>query len=415
LDLASRSFLWPFRLSVPTVAKSTIDQIESRTQEFNRQAESYYVDHPSADHLLSKPYSEPELFPRRQIDIGMITQGLRLWPGDVVLEIGAGSCWLTHVFNLYGCKTIAVDVSATALSLGETLFRRHPGTNWSLEPEFRVYDGYTLPLSDSSVDRIVLYDAFHHIPNHTRILSEARRVLRPNGILAMMEPGRGHATSNASQAESATTGVLEREVIPEQVADLALQCGFKAARVMVSPSLPFVDIDAHRLRSFMGGSGFARYWHALCAQLDGRHHILLFAGAHAWTTARPNLLRADVRIEELPSPFLLAPGQRSRLVLRLRNDGDTTWLSRRDERGWTRLGLHLHRRDASEAAGNVDWVRASLPADVPPGHALRVAVPFAAPADPGPYCLVADLVIEGLTWFQQRGSKPAKAPFEVAL
>jgi ubiquinone/menaquinone biosynthesis C-methylase UbiE len=60
---------------------------------------------------------------------------------------------------------------------------------------FLPYDGQTLPVADASVDRIVLYDAFHHIPNQERLLREMRRVLRPDGIVAMSEPGRGHSTS----------------------------------------------------------------------------------------------------------------------------------------------------------------------------------------------------------------------------
>ena len=47
-----------------------------------------------------------------------------------------------HFLNRYGCKTIAVDVSATALRLGRTLFERDSATRWDLEPEFLVYDGH---------------------------------------------------------------------------------------------------------------------------------------------------------------------------------------------------------------------------------------------------------------------------------
>jgi len=60
--------------------------------------------------------------------------------------------------------------------LGRTLFERDPQTNWSLDPAFLAYDGQTLPVADATVDRIVLYDAFHHIPNQEHLLREMRRV-----------------------------------------------------------------------------------------------------------------------------------------------------------------------------------------------------------------------------------------------
>ena len=76
--------------------------------------------------------------------------------------------------------------------------RCDPETNWNLKPEFKVYDGWTLPLPDGSVDRVVLYDAFHHLPNQERLLLEMRRVLTNRGIVGMSEPGRGHSTSAES-------------------------------------------------------------------------------------------------------------------------------------------------------------------------------------------------------------------------
>ena len=36
------------------------------------------------------------------IDTGVLIEALRLRPGDVVAEIGAGSCWLSHMLNRHG-------------------------------------------------------------------------------------------------------------------------------------------------------------------------------------------------------------------------------------------------------------------------------------------------------------------------
>mgnify|MGYP001800673276 CR=1 FL=1 len=51
----------------------------------------------------------------------------------------------------------------------------------------RVVDGRELPFEDASVRAIFLTHAFHHIPDVERFLSEAYRVLRPGGVVAMIE------------------------------------------------------------------------------------------------------------------------------------------------------------------------------------------------------------------------------------
>ena len=127
-----------------------------------------------------------------------------------------------------------------------------------------------------------------------RLLREMRRVLKADGIVAMSEPGRGHSTSPPSVAETASTGVLERELVVEDIAESALAAGFAAARVVADTQVPLVEIDVRQLRSFMGGRGFARYWRNLCAELDGHHYILLFAGDPRPTTAQPKRLQAII-------------------------------------------------------------------------------------------------------------------------
>ena len=71
--------------------------------------------------------------------------------------------------------------------------RQEPSRNWSLDPRFVAYDGRTLPLDDATCDCVVVYDAFHHIPNQRAILAEMHRILRPRGMVVMSEPGVGHA------------------------------------------------------------------------------------------------------------------------------------------------------------------------------------------------------------------------------
>jgi SAM-dependent methyltransferase len=409
IDMAVRPLFLPFRLDRPR-SQDTRARLEGQTDALNAAAERYFASHTDDAHLLDKPFSEPAALSRRLIDVGVLIDGLRLEPGDTVLELGAGSCWLSHLLNRFGCRTIAVDVSSSALAVGRRAFERDPQTNWSLDPQFLVYDGHTLPVAEGSVDRVLLYDAYHHLPNPARLLREMRRALRPDGIVAMSEPGRGHAETGTALSEAAT-GVLENELVVEDIGELAVASGFSAARVIVAANAPLAEIDVAGLRAFMGGRGFAQYWKNLCAALDGHHYLLLFAGDPAPTTRRARRLKAIVRPSQ--SPVRMSAGQPSAIEIDLHNAGDTRWLSTPNRAGWTRLGAHLYRGDASRTLVDFDWLRAALPRDVAPNETVRVRATLPAIAEAGDCIATFDLVIEGKTWFAERDSVSVDVPLRV--
>lgn len=50
------------------------------------------------------------------------------------------------------------------------------------------YDGNTIPLNDESIDGIISTQTFEHVPNPAQIVSEWKRILKPDGKLLLTVP-----------------------------------------------------------------------------------------------------------------------------------------------------------------------------------------------------------------------------------
>lgn len=396
----------------PVVPRFTPDQLAANTEAYNEASERYFAEYKDRAYLLGKPYTDTMNFARRLFDIGVIVHWLRLSPGEVVVELGAGTCWLSHFLNRFGCKTIAIDVSSSALQMGEELFKRDPLTNWELTPEFVTYDGHHIPLPDGHVDKMLVYDAFHHVPNQAEILREMARVLKDGGVVAMCEPGAGHGSSELSKLEEDEWGVLENDIFVEELEKLARDNGF--ARLNVVPiNLPLSsEIPAHRLRDFLSGKELRQYWSQWSQAFQDVNYILIYKGDYLPTTRNPQTPWA--RIEPLAEQVDMKTGESAALGVRLTNTGDTRWLTEnRDQPGWTRLGAHLHGREPGTPALDYDWYRGELPHDVLPGQEVMLDVKLPAIDTPGEYRAVFDLVAEQVLWFAHRNSPVAELSIKV--
>jgi SAM-dependent methyltransferase len=407
-----RMVLLPFGRNRPRGVARDAPDLVARTDELNRLAEEYFAVSDAREFILGKPFTDDAAFPRHLISLGVLLQGLRLTRGDVVVEFGAGACWVSHFLNRFGCKTISIDVSTTALDLGRELFKRDPATNWGVGPEFVTYDGHRLPLADGSCTKVIIFDAFHHVPNQREILTELHRILTPDGVVAMSEPGLGHASTEASRREVARYGVLENELVVEDVAALAIACGFQAAHLMVaSPDAPW-EIPAVDLGPFIQGKGFTRFWEHHSDALLASHYLLLYKGDPRPTTRQPKAVGARIQLRPGKGVLRTSAGRPTPLTLVLTNIADTRWLAGEGP-GWTRLGAHLHRGTDPPQLVDFDWLRVSLPRDVDQHERVSVQVELPAIREPGTYRITFDLVIEGVAWFGDRGSRTTACILEV--
>lgn len=382
-------------------------------EELNAAAEEYYRRIPDPLPLLAKPFSNWPESPQMLHDLGLVLGGMHFGKTMTVLDFGAGTGWLTRVLTQLQCQVYACDVSPSALALGERLLEMHPplGTV-PYRPVFLRFDGVRIDLPDASIDRIISFDAFHHVPNPDVVLREFARVLRPGGLAGFSEPGRHHSRSAQSQFEMNNHAVLENDINLDAIAEVALAAGFTDVTVRAIGDLEMSHADYAAM--FTAGTAAHdgvrdRVWaqtvdtalnrtvfflHKGPRALDSRGHVGL---AHHMTVP-------DLRIKGrsgLPVP----------LSVEITNTGAARWLHENSEIfGIVRLAVHLF--DDRGQLVDLDFSRYGLPKSVEPGERLTMSVTLPSlPA--GRYGVVLDLVVEGVTWFETVGSTPVRLNVEI--
>ncbi|CCH32050.1 methyltransferase domain-containing protein [Actinosynnema sp. NPDC047251] len=377
-------------------------------EELSERAEGYFRAVAEPDVLLTKPFREVGDAADLLTTFGQVLRGLRPYPGMRVLDFGAGTCWTSRYLTRLGCRVVALDVSPTALDLGRRLFAEQPVPGAHHEPEFLVFDGRRIDLPDASVDRILSFDAFHHVPNPAEVLQEMARVLRPGGIAAFAEPGDRHSIQPQSQYEMRHYGVIENDVVIEDVWEWARDAGFVDLRLCPVDTAPsWVDIPT--FRAVVAGGEEGDHFVALTrAAIDGRRmFVLRVAGEQAPDSREQQGLTAGLAVDDVA---LTAAGDTTVLTgtCRIRNTGSRVWLPAATGFGGVSLGVRLRQADLTTR----DLERLALSdSPIEPGEEVALPVRVEIPTGPErPVSVEFDLVSERVCWFSLNGSPVVRLP-----
>jgi len=118
------------------------------------------------------------------------------------------------------------------------------------------------------------------------------------------------------------------------------------------------------------------------------------------------IFNAEVSIQR--GVTTLSAGQRASVLVKVRNASGGVWLARDSPDGTHQVTLGNKWLDESGRILINDDGRTPLPQDLAPGGELELELQIRAPATPGKYLLMLDLVQEHVAWFFEKGSTPAQ-------
>lgn len=103
--------------------------------------------------------------------------------GKRVLDAACGEGYGSHLLSCSAASVVGVDLSEQSISHAR---QRYRADNLS----FMHGDCLHLPVDDDTVDVVVSFETLEHLAEQDELLTEFRRVLRPDGFLVISSPDR---------------------------------------------------------------------------------------------------------------------------------------------------------------------------------------------------------------------------------
>jgi SAM-dependent methyltransferase len=190
--------------------------------------EAYFAD-------LSARYRTRNRFARQRIaNVFSLLPDVR---GRRVLDIGCGMGTFTFEAATRGARyALGVDMAVSGIAAASRIAREERVKGCG----FLLADAASLPVGNATVDVAVAADFTEHLDDETmrRVLTEAARVVKPNGTLVIYTPEAGHIFERLRdrgillEQEPSHIGIRSADAL----ADFAVAAGFKVERIQYLPS-----------------------------------------------------------------------------------------------------------------------------------------------------------------------------------
>ena len=310
-----------------------------------------------------------------------------------------------------GCSVIAVDVSEEALRLGRRLFEEYPIPNQPLSSwDTRLFDGIRIPAEDEEIDRIICFDAFHHVPNQNEIIQEFYRVLRNGGTIGFNEPIGPHSLTAESQREMREFNVLENDLEMEDLASHFQRAGFEEPVFKVAASPDYV-LSHSEWRECISGTTPESMRDSI-ADFQRNSGIFYFQKGKPMNDSRYASNGLAHKLDCDHRRISLKAGERKNVHVTVRNTGDSRWLAKNENFiGVINIASRLLDYGSKEILK--DNTRFPIPLELEPGDDFEADVPLHVDT-PGKYWLKLDIVSERVCWLEEFGSKPVWIEAEVS-
>jgi SAM-dependent methyltransferase len=106
-----------------------------------------------------------------------------LAPGKKVLDIACGEGYGAHLLAMQAAMVTGIDIEPTAIAAATSKYRR-------ANLQYQQGSILNIPATDNSYDLVVSFETLEHVADHEKVISELRRVLKPNGVLIISTPER---------------------------------------------------------------------------------------------------------------------------------------------------------------------------------------------------------------------------------
>lgn len=157
-----------------------------------------------------------------------------------VLDIASGEGYGSNLLAKDARHVTGVDIDAGVIQEAKEKYQRQ-------NLEFTTGTVENIPAADKQFDVVVSFETIEHITNHDTMISEVKRVLRPDGLIIISTPNK----KNYSDKTSYKNPFHMKELYPEEFRDL-LKKYFKnvvvfSQQIALSSVITIADADGLKI------------------------------------------------------------------------------------------------------------------------------------------------------------------------